>query len=109
MNARGLNCAIHYPVPIHLQEAYRPLGLKPGSFPVVERISGELLSLPMFPELRPAQVQRVAEGLKAVLAEVDNRFVRDPRLHLLRAGRPNRAGVSVNALVVMGRMILFLW
>jgi len=71
MNARGLNCAIHYPVPIHLQEAYRPLGLKPGSFPVVERIAGELLSLPMFPELRPEQVQRVAEGLKEVLAEVD--------------------------------------
>lgn len=71
MNARGLNCAIHYPVPIHLQEAYRSLGLKPGSFPVVERISGELLSLPMFPELRPDQVQRVAEGLKEVLAELD--------------------------------------
>ena len=71
MNARGLNCAIHYPVPIHLQEAYRPLGLKPGSFPVVERIAGELLSLPMFPELRPAQVERVAEGLKDCLAEVN--------------------------------------
>ena len=68
MNARGLNCAIHYPVPIHLQEAYRSLGLKAGSFPVVERISGELLSLPMFPELRPGQIQRVAEGLKEVLA-----------------------------------------
>ena len=71
MNARGLNCAIHYPVPIHLQEAYRPLGLKPGSFPVVERVSGELLSLPMFPELRPEQIQRVAEGLKEVLTELE--------------------------------------
>ena len=70
MNARGLNCAIHYPVPIHLQEAYRPLGLMPGSFPVVERVAGELLSLPMFPELRPAQVERVAEGLKDCLAEL---------------------------------------
>ena len=68
MNARGLNCAIHYPVPNHLQEAYRSLGLKAGSFPVVERVSGELLSLPMFPELRPEQIQRVAEGLKEVLA-----------------------------------------
>ncbi len=71
MNARGLNCAIHYPVPIHLQEAYRPLGLMPGSFPVVERVAGELLSLPMFPELRPGQVERVAEGLKDCLAEVN--------------------------------------
>ena len=69
MNARGLNCAIHYPVPIHLQEAYAGLGLKLGSFPIVERVAGELLSLPMFPELQPEQVQRVAEGLKEVVAE----------------------------------------
>ena len=68
MNARGLNCAIHYPVPIHLQEAYAGLGLKAGSFPVVERVAGELLSLPMYPELKPEQVQRVAEGLKECVA-----------------------------------------
>jgi dTDP-4-amino-4,6-dideoxygalactose transaminase len=70
MNERGLNCAIHYPVPIHLQEAYRSLGLKPGSFPVVERCAGELLSLPMFPELKPEQVERVAAGLKECVAQV---------------------------------------
>ncbi|MEY4385632.1 MAG: hypothetical protein RLY20_915 [Verrucomicrobiota bacterium] len=71
MNKRGLNCAIHYPVPIHLQEAYRSLGLGPGSFPVVERVAGELLSLPMFPELRAEQIQRVAAGLKEVVAQFD--------------------------------------
>ena len=75
MNARGLNCAIHYPVPIHLQEAYRELGHGPGSFPVVERIAGELLSLPMYPELRPEQIRRVAEGLKECVAELEPALV----------------------------------
>jgi dTDP-4-amino-4,6-dideoxygalactose transaminase len=75
MSARGLNCAIHYPVPIHLQEAYRELGHGPGSFPVVERIAGELLSLPMYPELQPEQIQRVAEGLKECVAELEPALV----------------------------------
>src|SRR3989339_1446546 len=48
---KGISCGIHYPVPIHLQDAYRCLGLKVGSFPVAEKCADELLSLPMFPEL----------------------------------------------------------
>jgi dTDP-4-amino-4,6-dideoxygalactose transaminase len=64
MSDRGVNCAIHYPIPIHLQEAYRSLGLRPGSFPMAERCANELLSLPMFPELRPEQIRRVVEALK---------------------------------------------
>ena len=67
MAARGVNCAIHYPVPIHLQQAYAFLGLQPGSFPVAERCARELLSLPMYPELRPEQIEFVAQALKQCL------------------------------------------
>lgn len=65
---KGIGCAIHYPVPIHLQEAYRSLKLPRGSFPVAERCADEILSLPMFPELTASQVttaaQMVIAGLK---------------------------------------------
>jgi dTDP-4-amino-4,6-dideoxygalactose transaminase len=67
MAARGVNCAIHYPVPIHLQKAYQFLGLETGSFPVAERCAREFLSLPMYPELTPEQVQFVAQVLKESL------------------------------------------
>ena len=67
MAARGVNCAVHYPVPIHLQRAYGFLGLKPGSFPVAERCARETLSLPMYPELRTEQIEFVAEVLRECL------------------------------------------
>jgi dTDP-4-amino-4,6-dideoxygalactose transaminase len=69
MAARGVNCGVHYPVPIHLQKAYSFLGLRPGSFPVAERCARELLSLPMYPELSPEQIRFVAEVLKECLSE----------------------------------------
>jgi dTDP-4-amino-4,6-dideoxygalactose transaminase len=71
MAARGVQCAVHYPVPIHLQKAYGFLGLMPGSFPVAERCAREFLSLPMFPELRPDQVEFVVDSLKECLADAD--------------------------------------
>jgi dTDP-4-amino-4,6-dideoxygalactose transaminase len=67
MAGRGVNCSIHYPVPIHLQKAYSFLGLGRGSFPVAERCAGEFLSLPMYPELRAEQIQFVANTLKDCL------------------------------------------
>jgi dTDP-4-amino-4,6-dideoxygalactose transaminase len=63
----GIGCGIHYPVPIHLQEAYRSLGHGPGSFPVAERCANEFLSLPMFPELTSEQIQTVVAELKRAL------------------------------------------
>jgi dTDP-4-amino-4,6-dideoxygalactose transaminase len=60
---RGVTCGIHYPVPVHLQEAYRSLRLGRGSFPVSERCADEFLSLPMFPELTPEQIEHVARSL----------------------------------------------
>jgi len=64
MTEAGIGCGIHYPVPIHLQEAYRSLGYGPGSFPVAERCAAEFLSLPMYPELTPEQLEAVAAALK---------------------------------------------
>ena len=64
---RGIFCGIHYPIPIHLQEAYRGLGLGRGSFPVAERCADEFLSLPMFPELTPEQIETVIRELESQL------------------------------------------
>jgi dTDP-4-amino-4,6-dideoxygalactose transaminase len=57
---------IHYPVPIHLQPAYADLGWSRGSFPVAESVANEILSLPMYPEITDAQIERVAEACRAV-------------------------------------------
>ena len=57
---KGIGCAVHYPIPIHLQEACRSLGYTAGAFPVVENLAEEFLSLPMFPELTEDQIEYVA-------------------------------------------------
>lgn len=67
LGARGIGCGIHYPIPVHLQDAYAFLGHKRGSFPVAERCASEFLSLPMFPELTDEQVHQVARELKTSL------------------------------------------
>ena len=60
LNEARIGTGIHYPVPLHLQKACRSLGYQPGDFPVSERISSEILSLPLHPSLRLEQQQRVA-------------------------------------------------
>jgi dTDP-4-amino-4,6-dideoxygalactose transaminase len=67
MANRGIACGIHYPIPVHLQEAYRFLGHRKGSFPVAERCAEEFLSLPMYPELTTTQMGVVVDELKTVL------------------------------------------
>jgi dTDP-4-amino-4,6-dideoxygalactose transaminase len=62
----GVDSAIYYPAPLHLQEAYSFLGYKQGDFPEAERASREVLSVPVHPELAPERVQTVAEALSAV-------------------------------------------
>jgi len=69
LKERNIGTGIHYPVPIHLQGAYRDLGYSVGDFPVTEHSAGELLSLPMYAELTPAQIAYVAGTIKAFLAE----------------------------------------
>ena len=67
LNHWGIGCAIHYPVPIHLQKAYEFLGYRKGSFPVAERIAQEVLSLPMYPEMTIRQLETVADALASLL------------------------------------------
>jgi dTDP-4-amino-4,6-dideoxygalactose transaminase len=64
----GVGSGVHYPVPIHLQEAYRSLGYQRGVFPVSERCAREFISLPMFPELTPTQIETVVEGVIEAVA-----------------------------------------
>lgn len=66
---QGIACLIHYPQPVHLQDAYRQLGLPRGSFPVAERCAGELLSLPMFPEMTEEQINSVVNGIKDFVSD----------------------------------------
>ena len=63
LSARGIGTGIHYPTPIHLQPAYRELGYRRGSFPVSERLAGEVLSLPMHPTLTPRDVLEVTDAI----------------------------------------------
>ncbi len=60
LSEKGVSTLIHYPIPIHLQEAYLRLGYGPGAFPIAEKAAGEILSLPIYPELTEAQVEEVA-------------------------------------------------
>ena len=61
----GVQTGVHYPIPVHLQPAYRDLGYHAGDFPVSERVAGEVLSLPMFPELTTEQIATIAGVLRA--------------------------------------------
>lgn len=59
---QGISCGIHYPVPLHLQEACSHLGYSVGDFPITEALASELVSLPMYPELRQEQIEAVVEA-----------------------------------------------
>jgi dTDP-4-amino-4,6-dideoxygalactose transaminase len=63
LSDRGIGTGVHYPVPIHLQEASAFLGYRQGDFPVTERLAGEVVSLPMYAELTDAQVDTVASAV----------------------------------------------
>jgi dTDP-4-amino-4,6-dideoxygalactose transaminase len=67
LKAKGVSSLIHYPIPIHMQEAYADHGYKAGDFPLSEKITSEILSLPMFPHMTPDQVKEVAQAVKASL------------------------------------------
>src|SRR5436189_4655795 len=62
-----IGCAVHYPIPIHLQEACRSLGYTWGAFPIAENLAEEFLSLPMFPELTEEQIEYVARCVSEVV------------------------------------------
>ncbi len=67
MKAKGIGVLVHYPIPLHLQEAYADLGHKKGDFLVAEKLSDEVLSLPMFPHMKKDQIEYVCTTLKELL------------------------------------------
>jgi dTDP-4-amino-4,6-dideoxygalactose transaminase len=67
LHAAGVGAGIHYPVPVHLSSAFASLGYADGAFPVAERAAREVLSLPIFPQITPAQQERVVSALTAAL------------------------------------------
>lgn len=66
LRAAGVDTAIHYPIPVHLQKAHADLGYGPGDFPAAEEAAADVLSLPMYPELAEADVEHVAKTLRAM-------------------------------------------
>jgi dTDP-4-amino-4,6-dideoxygalactose transaminase len=64
LTEKGIQCGVHYPVPVHLQKAYRSIGYEAGAFPVSEQTALEFISLPMFPELTEAQISTVVLAVK---------------------------------------------
>ena len=64
---RGIASVVYYPVPLHLQPLYASLGGKPGDLRISERAAREVLSIPLYPELTPPQVERVAQAVRDAL------------------------------------------
>jgi UDP-2-acetamido-2-deoxy-ribo-hexuluronate aminotransferase len=64
LHAAGIPTAVHYPMPLHLQPVYAPLGLERGRYPVAERVAERVLSLPMHPYLEPEEIERVCNAVK---------------------------------------------
>ena len=68
LKSNGIGTGLHYPIPLHLQKAYEYLGYKEGDFPVAEECAKQILSLPMFPELTPKEIEKVASEIKTFFA-----------------------------------------
>ncbi len=69
LGARGVSCGLHYPLPLHLQAAYRELGYRQGDLPVTEAVAESILSLPMFPHMTEEMVEYVCAQLVEVLKQ----------------------------------------
>jgi len=69
----GIGTGIHYPIPLHLQNAYTSLNYSPGDFPVAECASVEIVSLPMFPQLTSEQQATVAEEIRAFTSKTSHK------------------------------------
>lgn len=67
LKENGCGCGIHYPVPLHLQPAFAFLGGREGDHPVAEEYARQIVSIPMFPELTPDQVEEAAGAIKEAL------------------------------------------
>ena len=70
LRERGVGSAIYYPIPVHRQAAFAALGLGEGSFPVTDRLTGQVLSIPVHPALTDAEVETVIEAVNATAEEL---------------------------------------
>jgi dTDP-4-amino-4,6-dideoxygalactose transaminase len=77
---KGIGTGIHYPIPLHLQKAYRALNHAPGDFPVTERAAAAIVSLPMFPNLTGAQQARVVQEVQSFVKSKSERGLLEPQL-----------------------------
>jgi dTDP-4-amino-4,6-dideoxygalactose transaminase len=59
----GIGTGIHYPIPLHLQKAYSSLNYQAGDFPITERVSAEIVSLPMYPQLTAEQQTTIVQEI----------------------------------------------
>ena len=64
LESKGISAGLHYPVPVHLQDAWREMGGVDCSLPVTEKVVSEILSLPIYPELTAGQLAYVVEKIK---------------------------------------------
>jgi dTDP-4-amino-4,6-dideoxygalactose transaminase len=65
LTREGIGVVIHYPLPMHLQPVYEPMGLERGSFPVAEAAAEQVVSLPLYAEITAQQQDRVVRAIKA--------------------------------------------
>ena len=69
LRLREIQTGIHYPIPLHLQPAYRHLGYEPGDFPYSERAAQEVLSLPLYPELTKEGISQVVRAIREFMGQ----------------------------------------
>lgn len=67
LKEKGIGVIVHYPLPLHLAGAYKDLGYKRGDFPIAEEVAGEIISLPMYPQLKETQLRYIARLIKDIL------------------------------------------
>ncbi len=96
LKEQGIGTGIHYPIPLHLQKAYERMGHQKGDFPICEKVAGSIVSLPMFPQLKSAQQQRVVEATAEFVGAAVARSLVDSRPDMShhRCGRQAHSGVS---------------
>lgn len=71
LESKGIASLIHYPIPLHLQKAYQYLGYKKGDFPIAEKISSEIISIPMYPEIENNQINYVIDNIMKFYSETE--------------------------------------
>jgi dTDP-4-amino-4,6-dideoxygalactose transaminase len=69
LQEKGISVIVHYPIPLHMQKVYASLGYKKGDFPVAEKVSQEIISLPLYPFIKVSQIKYVVQEIRAAVEE----------------------------------------